>query len=62
MLDGTLYDRSKSVRGGIPILFPNAGFLTAEEQEDSGYSLPQHGFARTNEWEITEGIVLYPIL
>ena len=44
----TFDDGAKSVRGGIPILFPNAGPLT----EGSGYTLKQHGFARTSsEWK-----------
>lgn len=50
MLDETLYDSTKSVRWGIPILFPNAGFLTDDEKIQSWWNLPQHGFARTNEW------------
>jgi galactose mutarotase-like enzyme len=54
MLGSTLHDMTKSVRGGVPILFPNPGFLTDEEKEKSWYSLPQHGFARTNAWKISE--------
>jgi galactose mutarotase-like enzyme len=52
MLDETLYDTTKSVRWGIPILFPNAGFLTDDEKKSTWWNLPQHGFARTNEWNI----------
>ena len=54
MLDDTLHDMTKSVRWGIPILFPNAGFLTDEQKEFTWWSLPQHGFARTNEWIVLE--------
>jgi galactose mutarotase-like enzyme len=54
MLADTLHDMTKSVRWGIPILFPNAGFLTDEEKIQSWYTLPQHGFARTNEWNILQ--------
>lgn len=54
MLDDTLHDMTKSVRWGIPILFPNAGFLTDEEKTRSWWNLPQHGFARTNEWKVIE--------
>lgn len=54
MLEDTLHDITKSVRWGIPILFPNAGFLTDEEKGVSWWNLPQHGFARTNEWKISE--------
>jgi len=52
MLADTLYDTTKSVRWGIPILFPNAGFLTDEQKGESWWNLPQHGFARTNEWRL----------
>lgn len=54
MLDDTLHDMTKSVRWGIPILFPNAGFLTDEEKIQSWWNLPQHGFARTSKWNITD--------
>lgn len=54
MLDETLHDMTKSVRWGIPILFPNAGFLTDEEKIQSWWDLPQHGFARTNKWKIVD--------
>ena len=40
-------DPSKSVRGGIPVLFPICGGL-------AGSALPQHGFARDLPWDITE--------
>jgi galactose mutarotase-like enzyme len=39
-------DPAKSVRGGIPVLFPICGSL-------AGSALPQHGFARDLPWEIT---------
>lgn len=45
----TFEDSTKNVRGGIPILFPNAGPL-----ENGLYDLPQHGFARRMPWEVTE--------
>jgi galactose mutarotase-like enzyme len=41
MDEETFLDPSKNVRGGIPILFPNAGPL-----DHGPYSLEQHGFAR----------------
>ena len=40
-------DSSKSVRGGIPVLFPICGGLP-------GSALPQHGFARDLPWQIAE--------
>lgn len=48
MEEDTLQDKSKNVRGGIPVLFPNAGPL-----EEGSYNLKQHGYARTsNRWEM----------
>lgn len=38
-------DPAKSVRGGIPVLFPICGGL-------EGSALPQHGFARDLPWQI----------
>ena len=47
-------DKDKSVRGGIPILFPICGDLS-EGYSISGkkYFLKQHGFARNLPWSIT---------
>jgi glucose-6-phosphate 1-epimerase len=39
------YGRGVSVRGGIPICFPQFGPFG---------SLPQHGFARTSRWAVTD--------
>lgn len=57
MLDETLFDHTKSVKWGVPILFPNAGPLTEEQQKKSGYTLPQHGFARDNSWNIETSVI-----
>ena len=47
-------DKDKSVRGGIPILFPICGDLSDEYQIDGKkYSLKQHGFARDLPWSIS---------
>lgn len=54
MLDDTLLDESKSVRGGIPILFPQAGPITQQEAEILSYSLPQHGVVRQRVWEVLD--------
>jgi galactose mutarotase-like enzyme len=49
-LDRTTFtDITQNVRGGIPLLFPNAGPL-----QGSLYPLPRHGFARNMAWNITE--------
>lgn len=46
----------KSVRGGIPILFPICGDIPDDTYTLDGktYQLPRHGFARDLPWEVTE--------
>lgn len=44
----TFLDQNKSVRGGIPILFPNAGEL---KNNDIFPNLKRHGFAKNAEWQ-----------
>ncbi len=48
-------DKTKSIRGGIPILFPICGNLnTSSSVFGKDYlQLPQHGFARDLQWEYT---------
>ncbi len=45
-------DPAKNVRGGIPVLFPNAGPLPGDAAEVDGRAcrLPQHGLARRLPW------------
>jgi len=44
-------DRSKSIRGGIPILFPICGSLEKKSLFGKNFlDLMQHGFAREEEW------------
>lgn len=52
----TLADPAKSVRGGIPVLFPIAGKLKDDRFTTDGRSffLPQHGFARKKAWSVRE--------
>ena len=45
----TFNDVAQNVRGGIPLLFPNAGPL-----QGNLYQLPRHGFARNTAWNLTE--------
>jgi galactose mutarotase-like enzyme len=53
----TLNDPSKNVRGGIPLLFPVAGRLPdGVSRSGRPLSQPQHGFARTRPWVVTEAI------
>lgn len=46
----TFDDPTKNVRGGIPLLFPFAG------KPPAGSALPQHGFARTSAFTVSEAI------
>lgn len=45
----------KSVRGGIPILFPICGDLPDDRYtlQEKDYTLKRHGFARDLPWEVT---------
>lgn len=50
----TLADRTKNVRGGIPILFPIAGKLANDSWQRGNRrgAMPQHGFARQLAWQV----------
>lgn len=51
MKQETFADPTKNVKGGIPVLFPNAGPV-----DDPRFYLKQHGFARTSdEWAYIPG-------
>ena len=52
-------DPSKSVRGGIPILFPICGNLPEDQYTWAGatYTLKQHGFARDLPWVVRDRAV-----
>lgn len=43
----------KSIRGGVPIIFPWFGARTAN-QYSSRTDGPSHGFARTSQWQVAE--------
>lgn len=47
-------DPTKTVRGGVPILFPICGNLPDDTYSHQGqeYKLVQHGFARNLPWEV----------
>ncbi|MBE9075957.1 aldose epimerase [Romeria aff. gracilis LEGE 07310] len=49
-------DPSRSVRGGIPILFPICGNLPDDRYSYAGktYPLKQHGFARDLPWQVRD--------
>ncbi len=52
----TLRNRSKSVRGGIPVLFPIAGKLPDNRYAMDGrsFTMKQHGFARDLPWAVLD--------
>jgi galactose mutarotase-like enzyme len=50
----TLLDPSRSVRGGIPLLFPFAGRLVDDRLIHAGTTMKQHGFARNKAWAVVE--------
>ena len=50
----TLADAAKSVRGGIPLLFPFAGRLDGDRLAHAGTTMKQHGFARNRAWTVVE--------
>ncbi|WP_123054565.1 aldose epimerase [Clostridium sp. JN-1] len=52
----TFYDKSKNVRGGIPVLFPLCGQLPAQKYSLNGkeYSMKNHGLARINSWKVAD--------
>ncbi len=55
--EATLGDRSKNVRGGIPLLFPNPGPLPdGVVWLGHPVSQPQHGFARRRAWAVRPGV------
>ena len=49
-------DSSKTVRGGVPILFPICGNLPDDSFNYKGesYTLVQHGFGRRVPWKVTD--------
>ena len=51
---GRLADPGKSVRGGVPVLFPICGNLPGNRLPlpQGDFSLPQHGFARDRTWSL----------
>jgi galactose mutarotase-like enzyme len=54
MDETTLHDPTKNVRGGIPVLFPTPGKLEDDAWQYAGRGgrLKQHGFARTESWQV----------
>lgn len=52
--EATLFDRTKNVRGGSPVLFPSPGKLAGDRYARDGRegAMGQHGFARTSPWEV----------
>lgn len=50
MNEETLFDKSRSIRWWIPVLFPNA-WVIPDEQVNYWYNLKQHWFARNIAWD-----------
>lgn len=50
----TFSDPARSVRGGIPLLYPFCGRLDEERFLAAGTTMPQHGFARNQPWTVLE--------
>src|SRR5260221_1405602 len=50
----TLDDPAKTVRGGIPLLFPFAGKLADGTFALTGTQMKQHGFGRDRAWTVVE--------
>jgi galactose mutarotase-like enzyme len=52
--ESTLHDATKSVRGGVPVLFPSPGKLVDDSVELRGkrFTMKQHGFARNLPWSV----------
>src|SRR5437762_14015360 len=48
----TFQDKTKNVRGGIPVLFPYAGKLDSEIFRAAGTKMRQHGFGRDKVWSV----------
>lgn len=48
----TLLDRTRSVRGGIPLLFPFAGRLDGDRLVHANSTMKQHGFGRNRAWTV----------
>src|SRR5690606_38505954 len=48
----TFDDPGRSVRGGIPILFPFAGELDDDQLRSSRTRIGRHGFARERPWKV----------
>ncbi|MFA6000371.1 MAG: hypothetical protein WC783_05370 [Candidatus Paceibacterota bacterium] len=49
--EATLRDTSVNVKGGVPVLFPNAGPIPDELKTPELANLEQHGFARKQKWQ-----------
>lgn len=53
-LKETLFSTEKSLRGGIPIMFPQAGSLTDWEMKQLWYQQPQHGIIRNADFTVIQ--------
>lgn len=54
MNEETLHNSKTNIRGGIPVLFPNAGPVSNNPENNEFSKLKQHGFARNQKWDFIE--------
>lgn len=56
MDESTLFDPTKNVRGGVPVLFPSPGPLSGDRFTWRGRSgaMKQHGIARNRPWRVLD--------
>jgi glucose-6-phosphate 1-epimerase len=48
----TTLDKSKPIRGGVPICWPWFGVIYPDLTANKGRELPPHGFVRTQDWRV----------
>jgi glucose-6-phosphate 1-epimerase len=46
------FDKSKPIRGGVPICWPWFGDIYPDLTANKGRKLPSHGFVRTQDWRV----------
>jgi glucose-6-phosphate 1-epimerase len=49
-----IFDKSKPIRGGVPICWPWFGPKYPESKRKEDNKVPAHGFVRTQEWNVTD--------
>lgn len=52
--ESAVFDKTKPIRGGVPICWPWFADLFPVEQQNSKMNYPAHGFVRDQDWEIKD--------